>query len=401
MRILVINSRIYSVEYELLEFPHEKIIARGRIDKIGDEGAIIDHIIEDREEEKIVRPVHSHEEAIGVIVEILTHPLFGVIKSKKEIDAVGHRVVHGGEDFHSSCLITKDVIEGIKRNIELAPLHNPFNLKAINASMKIFPNIPHVAVFDTSFYQRMPERAFYYALPLHLYKLYRIRRYGFHGIAHRYCLETVCKEMQVSSKRLKIISIYLGEGSSITAIKHGFPIDTSMGFTPLSGLVMTTRCGNIDPEIIIYLCKLGYKIVDVETLLHQESGILGVSGVSDNMKEVIEEAKKGDKRCKLAIELFVYSVRKYIFSYYGILEGVDVIVLTGGIGVNSPYIRERIFQNMGFIGLRIDKRKNEKVTGRIGRIDGGRSKVKVFIVPRNEGVLIGREVFRVVKGRKG
>jgi len=400
MKVFVLNSRLYAVEYELLEVPGEKILARGKITRIGEESAIIDHIVSGREEEKIVRPVLSHKDAIHIIVEVLTDSVFGVIKNKKEIDAIGHRVVHGGEDFHESVIIDKTTREKIYKNIDLAPLHNPYNLKAIDASLLIFPKIPHVAVFDTSFYQKMPERAYYYAIPLYLYKKYRIRRYGFHGISHQYQAETVSKLLKKPLKSLKIISMHLGRGSSMTAIKNSLPVDTSMGFTPLGGLVMTTRCGNVDPEIIIYLSKLGWKSVEIETLLNQESGILGVSGVSDNMKDVIEEAEKGDKRSKLAIELFCYSVKKYLYAYYGVLGGCDVITLSGGIGINSPYIRNKIFSDSSFLGIKIDKNKNDKVRGITGRIDSSKSKIKIFVIPRNEGILIAREVYRVLRKKK-
>ncbi|MBU3954986.1 acetate kinase [bacterium] len=399
MKILVLNSRFYSLEYELLEVPGEKILCSGKITRIGAETSIIIHKIAGKDHEKIVKPVFDHQQALDTVIKLLMSPQYGVIKDSKEIGAVGHRVVHGGEDFSESVRINPAVRKKIYQNIQLAPLHNPFNLKAIDAAIKALPGVPQAAVFDTSYYQKMPPRAYYYALPMHLSKEHKIRRYGFHGISHKYACENAANILKKPIKGLKIISFHLGEGCSVSAIKDGAPIDTSMGFSPLSGLVMTTRCGNIDPEIVIYLSKLGWSITEIEVMLNKESGILGISGVSDNMKDVIKEAEKGDERSKLAIDIFCYSAKKYFFMYYGILEGANVIIFTGGIGVNSPLIREKILHGAKFLGIEIDSAKNRKTLDSPGRIESKSSKAKILVIPRNEGILIARETYRIARGK--
>ena len=397
MKILVLNSRIHSLEYDLMEMPEERILSSGKITRIGAETSIIVHQTASKEQEKIVRPVFDHQKALEMILSILSRPEDGLIESVKDIKAIGHRVVHGGEDFQESVKINPKVRKKIYENIQLAPLHNPYNLKTIDESLKVLPGVPNVAVFDTSFYQKMIPCAYYYGLPMHLYKEHKIRRYGFHGISHQYACENAAKILKKPMKELKIISFHLGAGSSVSAIRDGYPVDTSMGFSPLGGLVMTTRCGNIDPEIVIYLSKLGWRITEIETILNKESGILGISGVSDNMKDVIEEAEKGDERARLAIDIFCYAAKKYFFSYYGILEGVDVIIFTGGIALNSPLIREKIVDSAKFLGIKIDSAKNKKTIACSGRIESASSKAKILVIPRNEGILIARETYRIVK----
>ena len=399
MKILVLNSRIYSLEYELLKMPEERVLCDGRITRIGAESSIITHKITGKEQEKIVMPVFDHQKALEMILKILSRPETGLIKSAKDIKALGHRVVHGGEDFPESVKINASVRKKIYQNIQLAPLHNPYNLKAIDAALKVFPHTRQVAVFDTSYYQKMPPEAYYYALPFRLYKEHQIRRYGFHGISHKYACENAAKILKKPIKNLKIISFHLGQGCSVSAIRDCAPVDTSMGFSPLSGLVMTTRCGNVDPEIVIYLSKLGWNITEIETMLNKEAGILGISGVSDDMKDVIEAAEKGDERSKLAIDIFCYAAKKYFFSYFGILEGANVIIFTGGIAVNSPLIRKKILQGSKFIGVEIDSAKNKKTVACAGRIESKSSKVKILVIPRNEGILIARETYKITGGK--
>ena len=396
MKILVLNARIYSLEYELLEMPEEKILCSGKVSRIGAVHSIIYHKNPEGKEEKFVLTVYDHKDAIEKILTILISEK--IIKTKKDIDAVGHRVVHGGEDFKESVRINSGVRKKIHRNIELAPLHNPYNLKAINAAVKVFSKVPNVAVFDTSFYQKMPAHAYYYAVPMHLYQKYRVRRYGFHGISHQYACESAVRMLKKSIKELKIISFHIDEGCSATAIKDGAPVDTSMGFSPLSGLVMMRRCGNVDPEIVIYLSKLGWNITEIETLLNKKSGVCGISGIGE-IQEVVEFAKKGDKRANLALDVFCYSIQKYLFLYYGVLRGANVIIFSGDIGINVPYIREKVLKGTEFLGIKLDTVKNNKVIGTQGRIDAKGSKVKILIVPRNEGILIARETY--AKCRKG
>lgn len=400
MKILVLNSRKYSLEYTLVELPREEIISRGIVERIGQEAAIISYRVGDRgEEEKIVKPVSDHLKALESIIEILTRSF---IKSPREIEMIGHRVVHGGEDFKSPVRINEDVMAGISSNSKLAPLHNPYNLKAIEESLKLFPKIPHVAVFDTSFCQDLPPEAYYYPLPLYLYKEYKIRRYGFHGISHQYAAEAGSCLIRRPFDQLKIISFHLGAGSSIAAIKNGKVLDTSMGFSPLSGIMMTTRTGNIDPEIIIYLSKMGWSIQDIETLLHQESGLLGISGVSDHMRDVLAAREKGDKRADLAVKMFAYQAKKYFYTCYGILQGVDLITFTGGIAVDAPLIREMIVGEASFLGIRLDRRKNNRIAGRdTGLVHEVKSKTKIVVIPRNEALLIAREAYKLNRGKSG
>jgi len=396
MLILVLNSRKYSLEYELIRARRDEIVTRGVVERIGQEASIITFREGDKgEEEKIVKPVPDHHKALETILDILLKSFIG---SRKEIRAVGHRVVHGGEDFKSSVLINPSVISKIESHIKFAPMHNPFNLKAIEAAKILFPGIPQIAVFDTSFFQNLPPEAYYYPLPLYLYKEYKIRRYGFHGISHQYAAETAGRLLKKPLNRLKILSIHLGAGSSMAAIKDGKAVDTSMGFSPLSGLMMTTRCGNVDPGILIYLAKLGWSIQDLETLLNQESGLLGVSGISDHMRDVLAACDKGDKRAELAVRIFTYQARKYLYTFFGVLSGADVITFTGGIAVDAPVIRKMILEGSEFLGIKLNDRKNGLIAGReLGLIHDAKSRVKIAVIPRNEGILIARESYRLIR----
>ncbi|MCD6413041.1 MAG: acetate kinase [Elusimicrobia bacterium] len=392
MKILVLNCRIYSVEFELIEMPAEKVLAKGAVAKIGLKTGIInyDGVCGKR---KRVEPIMDHHSAIHRIIEILHTE---VLKDISQIKAVGHRVVHGGDVFYESVIIDSHVKEEIKRNIELAPLHNPYNLKGIEAIENLLPEVLQIAVFGTAFYRKMPARAHYYAIPKRLVQQYGIKRYGFHGISNQYCLFHTAKLLKKPANKLKVIICHLGYGASVTAIKNGIPQDTSMGFSPLGGVPMSTRSGNIDPEILIYLMHKGWSLNEISICLNRESGILGVSGISDDMREIIAESKKGNKNATLAIEIFCFSIQKYIGAYYAVLGGADAISFTAGIGVNSPFIRRKICGGLEAIGVSLDGAKNRRAVNREMKISGKNSKIAVFTVPRNEILLIARETAKLL-----
>ena len=395
MKILVLNCRIYSIEYEVFEMPKETELCRGILDSIGFDAAILTHITGDKTE-KIVQPVLDHQKGLELIMTTISNPKYGCIKSKDEISAIGHRVVHGGWTFTSSVVVDENVKKEIYKDFELAPMHNPYNLKGIETAEILFPGKKNVAVFDTAFHQTMPEVAFRYALPSRLYHEYKIRRYGFHGTFHQYLSERTAQLLKKAKATL--ISFYLGAGSSACAISDGKSIDTSMGFTPLEGLVMTSRPGDMDVGIINYLLRSGWTLSELENCLNKESGTYGISGISSEMKEVVEKSIKGDGNAKLAVDIFVYRARKYLGAYYFVLGGkIDAVSFTGRIGKNSPLIREKILTGLEQFGIKIDLKRNEKTIGVEGEISATDSKVKIFVLTRNEKLLIARETMELVK----
>ncbi|MDO8735379.1 MAG: acetate kinase [Elusimicrobiota bacterium] len=395
MKILVLNCRIYSIEYELFEMPKETELCRGILDHIGFETAILTHSTGDKTE-KIVQPVLDHQKGLELIMATISNSKYGCIKSKDEIFAIGHRVVHGGWTFTSSVLVDENVKKEIYKDFELAPMHNPYNLKGIEVAETYFPGKKNVAVFDTAFHQTMPEVAFRYALPSRLYYEYKIRRYGFHGTFHQYISERTAQLLK--KDKATLISFYLGAGSSVCAISDGKSIDTSMGFTPLEGLVMTSRPGDMDVGIITYLLRSGWTLSELENCLNKESGTFGISGIGIEMKEVVEESVKGDANAKLAVDIFVYRARKYLGAYYFVLGGkIDAISFTGRIAKNSPLIREKILAGLEQFGIKIDLKRNEKTIGIEGEISATDSKVKIFVLTRNEKLLIARETMELVK----
>lgn len=362
MLILVINSGSSSIKYQLFDIKNKKSIAKGKIERIGEKGS----------------RVRNHEQALKLILKNLTHPKRGVIASIKEIYALGHRVVHGGEKITKPALINKRLIQIIGRYSELAPLHNPPALLGIKGSRKVLPDIPQVAVFDTAFHQSMPIKAYLYALPINLYRKYGIRRYGFHGTSHNYVALKAAEVLKRPLTKLKLITCHLGNGCSISAIKGGKSIDTSMGFTPLEGLVMGTRSGDIDPAVVFYLMekeKLNYKQVSV--LLNKKSGLLGISGISNDMREIIPLARKGNKQAKLALDIFIYRLVKYIGAYIIALGGIDALVLTGGVSENQPEIKKQI---------------NRYIKTALG---GG--KIPVLVIPTNEELMIAQQTYKMIK----
>lgn len=396
MKILVLNCRIYSIEYEVFEMPQEKELCKGVLEHIGFDDTILTHTAVGKTE-KIVQPVLDHKKGLELIISTIVRS--NCVKSKDEIDAIGHRVVHGGWTFTSSVTVDENVKKEIYKDFELAPLHNPYNLKGIEAAEAIFPGKKNIAVFDTSFHQTMPEVAFRYALPERLYNEYKIRRYGFHGISHKYVTERTAQLL--NKKTPTMISFHLGAGSSICAIRNGKSVDTSMGFTPLEGLVMNDRPGDISPGVILYLLRSGWTLSELESCLNRESGTYGLSGVSTEMKAVVAAAEKGNEKARLAIDVFVYRARKYLGSYYFVLGGeIDAISFTGGIGENSPQIREKILLYLEKFGIKLNRDGNEKTVGIEGEISDSVSKVKVFVLPRNEKILIAKETMELVKDRK-
>lgn len=400
MKILVLNCGSSSVKYQLLDMKTEGVMAVGKVERIGMDDAVLTHQVPGKPTLKETSSLLEHTTAVRTVLNALSHPQHGVIKGPREIEGVGHRVVHGGEQFSDSVLIDAEVKEALKANIDLAPLHNPPNLVGIAAAEAILPGVPQVAVFDTAFHSTMPRKAFLYALPYVLYKRYRIRRYGFHGTSHKYVSNRVAKLLGKPLDQLKIITCHLGNGASITAVDGGRSVDTSMGFTPLEGLVMGTRCGDIDPSIISFvMAKEDLGLSEVSSLLNKHSGLLGISGFSGDMREIEEEMLAGDNRAKDAFDMFEYRLRKYVGAYAAAMNGVDVIVFTGGIGENSPKVREAVCENLTYLGVLVDKKVNGNKE-KEKEISTSDSKVKVFVVPTNEELVIARDTAEIVSKLK-
>ncbi|HOO75756.1 MAG TPA: acetate kinase, partial [Tepiditoga sp.] len=359
MKVLVINSGSSSIKYQLLNMEDESVLSKGLVERIGIEGSRVVHKVEDKKS-VIEKDIPNHEVGLKIVLELLTSEEHGVLKSLEEIDAVGHRVVHGGEKFKESVLITKDVLENIELMSFLAPLHNPANITGIKAAMELLPNASQVAVFDTSFHQTMPEKAYLYAIPYEYYEKYKVRRYGFHGTSHRYVSKKAAEFLGLDYENTKIISCHIGNGASVAAVKNGKSIDTSMGFTPLEGLAMGTRSGDLDPAIIEFIAKEEeISVKEVLNILNKKSGMLGVTKIYSDMRDVEDNAIANDKVCRLAFDIYEYKIAKYIGSYAAAMNGVDVIIFTAGVGENSPIMREEISEEyLGFLGVKIDKEKN-------------------------------------------
>ncbi len=401
MKILVINSGSSSVKYQLLDMESEEVLCKGIAERIGIHGSRIVHKV-GGEKHVIDKDLPNHEVALREVLEILTDEKLGVIKDLKEISAVGHRVVHGGERFASSVLIDDEVMKVLKENADLAPLHNPPNIMGIEAVMKLLPGVPNVAVFDTAFHQSIPEKAYLYAIPYEYYEKYRIRRYGFHGTSHRYVSKRAAEILKKDIKDLKIITAHLGNGASIAAVMNGKSVDTSMGFTPLEGLVMGTRSGDIDPAIVVFLQqKEGLSADEVYNILNKKSGVLGLYKKSSDMRDIEDAALEGDEMARLTLDIYEYRIAKYIGAYAAAMNGVDVIVFTAGVGENSPIIREEICENyLGYLGVKIDKEAND-VKGEERIISTPDSKVTVMVIPTNEELVIARDTKEIItKGIK-
>lgn len=400
MKILVINAGSSSLKYQLLDMKTEKVLAKGNCDRIGLPKPVIEY--KHNGQAQTFEGAKNHEEAIAKVLEILVNKDYGVIKSLAEIDAVGHRVVQGGWLFDKSVLVTDEVLKNLKKLDDLAPLHNPANTKGVKACEKVMPNVPEVLIFDTAFHSTMPEKAFMYAIDFKDYEKYHVRKYGAHGSSHRFISLEAAKVLGKKPEECNLIICHLGNGSSITAVRNGQSVDTSMGLTPLQGVVMGTRSGDIDPTVVQYLGKK--KKFDVDqmlTYLNKQCGLLGVSGVSSDQREVIAKAKTGDHRCKLALEMLAYSVKKYIGSYMAVLGKVDAVIFTGGIGENGAETREAICDGLDNLGIVLDKKKNANFhRGEIEEISTTKSKVKLFIIPTNEELMMARETKAIVDGLK-
>ena len=395
MKVLVVNCGSSSIKYQLIDMENESLMAKGYLEKIGLPDSFLTHTV-NGEKHKIEQEVKNHEDGIQLVLQQLTHPEYGVIKSLDEIGAVGHRVVHGGEKFNSSVLINNDVINTMRECIPLAPLHNPAGITGIEACQKVLPNVPMVGVFDTAFHQTLSKKAYLYALPYEYYEKYGIRKYGFHGTSHRFVSKRVAEIMNKPVEDLKIITCHLGQGASLCAVDGGKSVDTSMGLTPLAGVPMGTRCGDIDPSIVTFLMKNENLTPDeMDTIMNKKSGKLGVSGISFDDRDIEKAAAEGNERAKLAIDTFVYQVAGYIGRFAAQMNGVDVITFAGGIGENGVEAREEICSYLGFLGIQIDKEKNN-CRGKEVEISTPDSKVKVYVIPTNEELMIARDTMEIV-----
>lgn len=396
MKILVLNCGSSSVKYKLLDMEHQTVLGAGGVEKIGMKGSFLKHQRPDGQKIILEGEVLEHQIAIEYILGVLTSEKHGSIKKLEEIKAVGHRVVHGGEKFNTSVLITDEVIEQIRECIDIAPLHNPPNLEGINAIKSLLPNVPQVAVFDTAFHQTMPDYAYMYGIPYSLYKKHGIRRYGFHGTSHRYVSQRVCEYLNIDSKKSKIITAHIGNGASITAIENGKSIDTSMGFTPLEGLMMGTRAGDVDAGVITYL--MGKEMIGINAtniLLNKHSGVLGISGISSDMREIDAAIGENNERAKLALKMYEYRIKKYIGAYAATLNGVDVLVFTGGVGENQIQLRANICQGLSYLGIQIDDAKNNS-RGEEQVISTENSNIKVVVIPTDEELMIGMDTVEII-----
>jgi acetate kinase len=397
MKILVLNAGSSSVKYQLIDPGEEKFLAKGLVERIGLSGAILTHETHHKPPVRLSGEILDHKIAIEYVLTILLSPNHGVIKDKNEIDAVGHRVVHGGEAFRDSVLIEDEVIREMTKCIDFAPLHNPPNLKGIAAAKSLLPDVPQIAVFDTAFHQTMPSYAYIYGIPYALYKRHGIRRYGFHGTSHRYVAERAAMLIDKPTDQLKLITCHLGNGSSIAAVKHGKSVDTSMGFTPLEGLLMGTRTGDMDPAIILHImAKEELTASEMNNMLNKHSGVLGVSGLSSDMRE-IEDNYDTDERAKLAMDIFIYRIKKYIGAYAVAMGGVDVIVFTAGIGENSSFIRQKVCSDMEFLGVSLDNDKNKASQKEETLLNTKDSPVKVMVIPTNEELVIAMDTAKIVE----
>jgi len=394
-KVLVINAGSSSLKYQLIDMKDESVIAKGIVERIGSEGSMLTHKPDGKDKMVIKQDLKDHMEAIKLVLDALTNREYGVVKNMSEIRAVGHRVLHGGEKFTGSFIINDEVLDAIRENIELGPLHNPANIMGIEACQKIMPGVPMVAVFDTAFHQTMPEQAYLYGLPMEVYEKYKVRRYGFHGTSHKYVSLRVAEILHKDVKDLKIITCHLGNGSSITAIDGGKSVDTSMGITPLEGLVMGTRSGSIDPTIVQFLMrKMDMNIDEMLDYLNKQSGVLGLSGVSSDFRDLWEAAHNGNERAKIALHVFCYRIKKYIGAYAAAMGGVDVIAFCGGVGENDWDVRALSVEGLEFMGIKLDLDAN-LFKGKERIISEPDSKVTVMVVPTNEELMIARETYEM------
>lgn len=400
MKILVLNCGSSSVKYKLIDTATDNVMAEGGVEKIGLPDGFLKYKLSDGSKAIKELGLVDHKGAVKAVLDILTDPELGCISSYNEIDAVGHRVVHGAEKFSKSVLITDEVLQQVKECYDLAPLHNPANVTGIEAVEEILPGIPQVGVFDTAFHQTMPAKSYMYALPYRFYKEDGVRRYGFHGTSHRYVSARVCEILGVDIEKQRIITCHIGNGGSITAVFHGKSIDTSMGLTPTEGLMMGTRVGDVDPGALTFLMKKHNLTVDqLQTIINKESGVLGVSEISSDMREIEAAVNAGDERAKLALDMYEQRIIKYIGAYAAEMGGVDIIVFTGGVGENQTGLRANVCAPLGFMGVTLDKDVNAKTRGTETVISTPESKVTVVVVPTDEELMIARDTEKIVNGK--
>lgn len=396
MKILVVNSGSSSIKYQLFDMTDESVLAKGLVERIGIPDSIINHYPSGKEPVITHQDIPNHKVGIKLAMDALLHPEYGVIKEVSEISAVGHRVVHAGEKFSGSVLLTDEVMDALRECIELAPLHNPPNILGIEVCKELMPGIPQVGVFDTAFHQTIPEHAYLYGIPYKFYKKYKVRRYGFHGTSHKYVAQRAAEILKKSIEELKIITCHLGNGSSITAVKNGVSIDTSLGFGTVAGIVMGTRCGDLDPAIIPFLMdKEQLSVEEINKIIYKESGLLGLSeGISSDKRDLRNKAEQGDERAIRTISVFIYGIKKYIGAYAAAMGGIDIIVFTAGIGENSIETRVEACAGLEFLGVKIDPEKN-KVQGKEAIISNNNSRVKVMVIPTNEELMIARDTTEI------
>ena len=400
MKILILNAGSSSLKYQLIDMDGEKLLAKGLVERIGIEGSHINQKANGQVFDATA-PMANHTEGIQWMLKALLDPEKGALKSMDEIGAVGHRVLHGGERFTASVLVNDEVKEAIKANIPLGPLHNPANLMGIEACEKVMPGTPNVAVFDTAFHQTMPPKAYLYGVPMEYYEKLHVRRYGFHGTSHRYVSKRVCEFLGVDRSKTRVITCHLGNGSSMCAVENGKCIDTSMGITPLEGVIMGTRSGSMDPAVVQYICNNEHISVDeMLTICNKKSGLLGISGLSSDMRDIDKAADEGNERANIARDMLVYGIRKYIGSYAAAMNGVDVIVFTAGIGENNCALRERVMQGFEYLGAKLDPAKNAGCREE-AVISTDDSKVKICVIPTDEEIVIARDTLCIVTGKIG
>lgn len=393
MKILVINAGSSSLKYQLIDMTTEQVAAKGVCERIGIDGSMLTHKVPGKEDTVIKSPMPDHNEAIRLVLEALVDKKCGVVKSMDEIGAVGHRMVHSGEDFTHSVLVTDEVMEICKRNGELAPLHQPANIIGVEACKKAMPGVPMALVFDTAFHSTMPKKAYMYGLPYEYYTDYKVRRYGFHGTSHKFVAAEAAKMLGKDPKDVKVVTCHLGNGSSISAVDGGKCVDTSMGFTPLEGVPMGTRCGDIDPSVVEYLMgKTGMNVHEMLNVCNKKSGMDGLSGVSSDFRDLTAAAAQGNERATLALDVFGYTVKRFVGAYIAAMNGIDALVFTAGVGEHTPEIRERVAGNMEYLGIKLDNKKNWANERGVARdISTPDSRVRVLIIPTNEELVIARE----------
>jgi len=401
MKILVLNCGSSSIKYKLYNMDDESVLAQGGVERIGLDGAFIKVTLPNGEKKKIMHDMPDHREGVNVVFSVLLDKEIGAIKSLDEIDAVGHRVVQGGDKFCQSVIVDKSVEDGIEELCDLAPVHNAGHLKGLRAVDHLMPNVPQVCVFDNAFHSTMPDYAYLYAVPYEIYEKYHVRRYGFHGTSHRYVSHRVCEMLGKDINTQKIITCHIGNGASVSAVKYGKVMDTSMGLTPLAGVMMGSRSGDIDASAVTYIMeKLGKKPQEMADYLNKESGVLGISGVSSDMRDVEAAANEGNERAQLALKMYFYRIKKYIGAYAAAMGGVDTVVFTAGVGENQTDMREEACAGLEFLGIEIDKEKNASIRGEEAIISTPDSKVTVCVVPTDEEIVIARDTMELVLSKK-